>query len=140
MSVRDPSGAKARMFLLGLGRAFRHALSELVVRVSLEKLPSLEQQMFQNRSQAQCREEGEGAQNEDHADQQHSKHAVFTGKVPARRHTLLACQIAAKASTGISMRKRPASMVQPSIVLYHHVLAFRPAKAEPLLAAAEVKA
>ncbi len=36
--------------------------------------------------------------------------------------------------------KRPASRVRPSIVLYHGVLADRPAKAEPLFCAADAKA
>src|ERR1017187_5467907 len=46
--------------------------------------------------------------------------AVFTGKAPGEGGTLfLLARLPAKASTGTSMRKRPASMVQPSITLYH---------------------
>src|ERR1039458_8849985 len=67
--------------------------------------------------------------------------AVFTGKVPGEGGTLfLLARLPASASTGMIMRNRPPSMVKPSITLYHQVLALSPANAEPLLAAAEVKA
>ena len=38
-------------------------------------------------------------------------------------------------SAGTIIRKRPASIVKPSVTLYQGVLALRPAKAEPLLPA-----
>ena len=41
------------------------------------------------------------------------------------------------ASTGIMVKNRPTSMAMPRVVLYHWVLALRPAKAEPLLLAAD---
>src|ERR1035438_9804478 len=74
------------------------------------------------------------------------KSAVFTGKVPGEGGTLfLLARLPARASTGIDMRKRPPSMATPMATSYHHsvvglTLALSPAKAEPLLAAAEVKA
>ena len=52
----------------------------------------------------------------------------------------LAASAPAMAITGTMMPKRQASMVMPSVVLYQGVLAVRPAKAEPLLPAAEEKA
>ena len=41
---------------------------------------------------------------------------------------------------GTIIRKRPMSMARPRVVLYHGVLAVRPAKALPLLPVAELKA
>ena len=66
--------------------------------------------------------------------------AVFTGKVPGEGGTLFFCaRLPARAMTGIIIRKRPISMSQPIATLYHQFGA-RPAKAEPLLPAPEVKA
>jgi hypothetical protein len=67
--------------------------------------------------------------------------AVFTGKVPGEGGTLfLLRQVAGQGQHRNHHEKRPKSMSQPSATLYHQVLAFRPAKAEPLLPAPEVKA
>lgn len=44
----------------------------------------------------------------------------------------------ARARTNTMGRKRPSSIARPVVVLNHWVLAFRPAKAEPLLLPAEV--
>src|ERR1700678_1683682 len=71
---------------------------------------------------------------------------VFTGKVPGEGGTLFfMARWPASASTGIFIRKRPPSMAKPKATLYHHCVVgltgiFSPAKAEPLLATAEVKA
>src|ERR1035437_5646086 len=66
---------------------------------------------------------------------------VFTGNVPGDGGTLFFCaRFPASATTGISIRNRPASMLQPSTTLYHQVLALSPAKAEPLLPVADEKA
>ena len=46
----------------------------------------------------------------------------------------------ARASTSTIGRNRPSTIARPSAVLYQSVLTLRPAKAEPLLLAAEVKA
>jgi hypothetical protein len=58
------------------------------VSVRLENLPCLQQQVFQNRSQAQRREEGERAQNEITPTSSTVNSAVFTGKVPGEGGTL----------------------------------------------------
>ena len=44
------------------------------------------------------------------------------------------------ASTGTIIRKRPTSIVRPSVMFHQGVLALSPAKAEPLLPAPLVKA
>ena len=48
-----------------------------------------------------------------------------------------AAMLPATASMGSSVRKRPTIIARPSVVLKNGVLAFSPAKAEPLLAVAE---
>src|ERR1019366_5819091 len=59
MSVRDPSGAKApHVFARPRGVPKGTPFQNFVVRVSLEKLSCLKQQVFQNWPQAQRREEG----------------------------------------------------------------------------------
>src|ERR1700761_3365000 len=69
------------------------------------------------------------------------KRDEFTGKVPGDGGTLFFwARLPAIASIGIIIRNRPDSIVKPSAMLYQCVFAFRPAKAEPLLPAAEVKA
>ncbi len=61
------------------------------------------------------------------------------GSVPAETGTVfLAASEPAIASAGTITKKRPTSIVSASVTLYHSVLAERPAKAEPLLAAADV--
>src|ERR1039458_8715312 len=66
---------------------------------------------------------------------------VFTGNVPGDGGTLFfLARFPASATTGISMRNRPASIVHPSTTLYHHVFAFSPMNADPLLPVAEVNA
>ena len=63
---------------------------------------------------------------------------VAVGKVPGPAGTVaLAAMLPATASKGSKVRKRPAIMARPIVVLKKGVLAFSPAKAEPLLAAAE---
>ena len=63
------------------------------------------------------------------------------GKVPAVAGTgCLRASEPAIASTGTIRKKRPNSIVSPSVVLYQSVFPVRPPKAEPLLLAAEVKA
>ncbi len=65
-----------------------------------------------------------------------AKSALVTGKVPADSGTtFLRLRLPAMASGGMIMKKRPKSMVRPSVVLNHLVLAPRPPNAEPLLAA-----
>ena len=69
------------------------------------------------------------------------KSGPVTGKVPADSGTFfLAASEPAIPRIGISMKKRPKNMSNPSVVLYQSVLAFRPAKAEPLLPAPDSKA
>ena len=69
------------------------------------------------------------------------KSGVVTGKVPAEAGTIfLPARLPAMASIGTIIRKRPTNIAMPSEKLYQWVLAFRPAKAEPLLPVAEVKA
>ena len=63
---------------------------------------------------------------------------VAVGNVPGPAGTVaLAARLPATASMGSSVRKRPASMARPIVVLKNGVLAFSPAKAEPLLAVPE---
>ena len=63
------------------------------------------------------------------------------GKVPAEAGTgCLRASEPAMASAGTISTKRPISIDSPSVVLYQSVLPVRPAKAEPLLLPAEVKA
>ena len=67
--------------------------------------------------------------------------AVPVGKVPAEAGTAcLRASEPAMASAGTISTNRPTSMARPSVVLYQLVLPLRPAKAEPLLLPAEVKA
>ena len=66
---------------------------------------------------------------------------VVTGNVPAEGGAIfLRAKFPATASIGTIIKKRPASIAKPSAVLYHGVFAFKPAKAEPLLPAPDVKA
>ena len=66
---------------------------------------------------------------------------VVTGKVPSDGGTrALAPRLPASASIGTMTRNRPISIATPIVALYQPVLAERPANAEPLLPAAEVKA
>ena len=59
---------------------------------------------------------------------------VFTGKVPGDGGTLFfSARFPASASMGTIIRKRPASMVKPRVMLYQWVFALIPANAEPLL-------
>ncbi len=70
-----------------------------------------------------------------------AKSGVPVGNVPADTGTAcLRPSEPAMASTGTIRKKRPTSMQRPSVVLNQLVLAVRPANAEPLLLAAEVKA
>src|ERR1039458_4603142 len=70
-------------------------------RYGLEKLSCLEEQVFQNRSQAQGREEGERAQNQDHADQQRGEQRGIDREGAGRgRHTFLARQVACQGQHG----------------------------------------
>src|SRR6185369_9238572 len=65
-----------------------------------------------------------------------AKSGPCVGKVPAEGGvSFLAPSEPAAASSGISIRNRPASMTRPIVVLYQGVLALRPAKALPLLPA-----
>ena len=52
----------------------------------------------------------------------------------------LSARLPAMASMGMIIRIRPISMSNPTAVLYQSVLAFNPAKAEPLLAAPDTNA
>ncbi len=65
----------------------------------------------------------------------------WVGRVPAESGVLpcLASE-PASASTRTIGRNRPNTMARPSAVLYQSVLTLSPAKAEPLLLAAEVNA
>ena len=57
-----------------------------------------------------------------------------TGKVPPLAGEIfLAASAPAIAMIGTIIRNRPKSMAIPSVVLYHGVLALKPAKALPLL-------
>ncbi len=63
------------------------------------------------------------------------------GKVPAEAGTgCLRASDPAMARAGTMSTNRPTSMHRPSVVLYQLVAPLRPAKAEPLLLPAEVKA
>jgi len=109
--------------------------------VMFRNLTSFEHQVFRGWGRAQSREESERAQNENHADQQHGEEGEFTGNVPGDGGMLFFwARLPARASTGIIISSRPPSMVHPRATLYHQVLAFRPAKAEPLFPPPEVKA
>ena len=69
------------------------------------------------------------------------KSGPSVGKVPGPAGaTRFFAMKPAMASTGTIIRKRPPSMASPRVVFQKWVLAFRPAKAEPLLAAALVYA
>ncbi len=66
---------------------------------------------------------------------------VVTGKLPCEGGAIfLPASEPAMASIGTIIRKRPANMVMPSVMLYQFVFALSPAKAEPLLPAAELYA
>src|SRR3990172_1358027 len=64
-----------------------------------------------------------------------------TGKLPPLSGTtFFFAMFPASARTGTMKKNRPISMAKAKVVLYHQVLAVRPAKALPLLAVAEEKA
>src|SRR5258706_9060377 len=66
---------------------------------------------------------------------------VVTGKVPGDGSTrFFRDRLPAIASIGTIIRNLPQSIVTPSVRLYQRVLAFNPAKAEPLLPAPDAKA
>ena len=66
---------------------------------------------------------------------------VFVGNVPVDAGTLsFLASDPAMASVGMMRKNRPTSMASPSAVFIHCVFAVMPAKAEPLLLAAEVNA
>src|SRR6185437_12033192 len=63
------------------------------------------------------------------------------GNVPKPAGTVFLPTMApAIAIAGTIMKKRPKSIAKPSVVSHHGVLAFNPAKAEPLFPAPLVKA
>ena len=98
--------------------------------------------MLDDRSERERGEEFKAAQDHDDADQAGRRtEAPWVGKVPADGASFgLAASEPAIAMTGTMMPKRQASMAMPSVVLYQGALAVRPAKAEPLLPAADEKA
>src|ERR1700730_6540466 len=62
------------------------------------------------------------------------KRGVVTGNVPEDGGTrFLRPRLPAIASIGMIIMKRPMSVAAPIVELYHFVLAFRPANADPLL-------
>src|SRR6185437_9150144 len=66
---------------------------------------------------------------------------VLTGNMPTDGGIrFFRARFPARARAGIIMRKRPESMVNPRLRFYQGVLALNPAKAEPLLPAADVNA
>ena len=66
---------------------------------------------------------------------------MSVGNVPADGGTrCLRTSEPASASVGMIRKKRPTSITMASVVFIQAVLAVRPANAEPLLLAAEVKA
>ncbi len=66
-----------------------------------------------------------------------TKSAPLVGNVPKLSGTaFLPTNEPATASAGTIIKNRPASIVKPRLTLNQGVLAFRPAKAEPLLPAA----
>src|SRR5581483_8541661 len=65
---------------------------------------------------------------------------VVTGNVPREGGTYFFCaRLPAIASIGMIMKKRPISIVKAPAMLYQGVLVVKPANAEPLLPACEVK-
>ena len=70
-----------------------------------------------------------------------ANNGVCVGNVPADAGTVCLRAIEpAMPRTGMIRKKRPTSMARPSVVSYHCVAVVRPANAEPLLFAADVKA
>src|SRR5262249_55507250 len=66
-----------------------------------------------------------------------AKRGPLVGKVPRPAGTTRLPTIEPPiARIGMIIRKRPASMVSPSVTFHHGVLALSPANAEPLLPAA----
>src|SRR5271156_4892766 len=66
---------------------------------------------------------------------------VLTGNVPGEGGTLFfIARFPAIANMGIIIRKRPANIVKPRLMLYQWVLALIPPNAEPLFPALDVKA
>ena len=71
--------------------------------------------------------------------EQDDERAAGNGNVPALAGTIFFCASEpAMAMIGTIIRKRPMNIAMPSVVLYHGVLAERPAKALPLLPVAEL--
>src|SRR5579883_2420614 len=72
--MRGSSFANAPMIawrkIIGFQRLF---FSAIAFSAALEKLSCVQQQVFENRPEAQCREEGKSANNENHARKEHRK-------------------------------------------------------------------
>ncbi len=67
------------------------------------------------------------------------KSGPVTGKVPSEAGVVFfLARFPAMARMGMTMKNRPNSCAAAVLVLYHMVLAFRPAKAEPLFPAEDV--
>src|ERR1700722_13072219 len=79
------------------------------MRYELENLTCLEQQVFQNGTQAKCREEGQRAENQNHADEQNSEEGtVHRESSRRRRNALLRSQIACQGEHGDHHEEAPA--------------------------------
>ncbi len=75
-------------------------------------------EMLDDRPERQRREEGEAADDQDHADEQADEQRPVVGNVPAEAGTVfLAASEPAIASAGTMTKKRPTSMPTPSVTL-----------------------
>ena len=100
-----------------------------------KSFPFVGEEVLDDRAERERGEEGERADDHDDAHEQHGEErAVGREGAEARGHDLLADHRAGDArAPGRSSGSGRSSMVRPSVVSHHGVLAFRPAKAEPLL-------
>ena len=98
-------------------------------------------EVLDDRTECERGEEFEAADDDDDAGQQADEQKAVGREGAGRRRSFgLAASEPAIAITGTMMPKRQASMAMPSVVSYQGVLAVRPAKAEPLLPAADENA
>ena len=96
---------------------------------------------FGQRAEREGGEEGQGDDDDRHADDHADEQRPVGGQRARRRgDRLLAASDPARPSTKMIGRNRPNTMARPSAVFHQGVLTVMPANAEPLLLDAEVNA
>ena len=102
----------------------------------------MQEQVFDDWTEADRGKEGQRADDHDDADEQGGEQRRRDRKRAERRRRVrfLRARLPASASIGMIVMNRPSSIATPIVVLYQGVLADSPAKAEPLLPVPEVYA